>query len=195
MMWLHGTRLCGSSPMSACQPLLTLPRAAVQAWNSSISYQLACEAVFASMAHMVAAPGLQEPRVQPRAVRAVQAEPRAPLHRQLCAKVLGRRPAAGQVRRRDPGEARAWAAVACNEISGCYTWQAAIFGGSWVHGGSCRGARQEPLQQLRIMECALQRLSWCAVADAPTWLLRRSSCWTPLRGSASRTRCPTCGWR
>ncbi len=45
----------------------------------------------------------QEPRLQPAAVRAVQAEPRAAVHRQLCAQVLGGRPAAGKVRGGDPG--------------------------------------------------------------------------------------------
>ena len=49
--------------------------------------------------------GAQEPWVQQRRVRAVQAQPGQALHGQFCAQVLGGRQAAGQVRGRHPGGA------------------------------------------------------------------------------------------
>lgn len=68
----------------------------------------------------------QEPRVQPPAVRAVQAEPGAAVHRQLCAKVLGGRPPAGQVRGRDPGELAHFLGICSGSNLNSSDWPAAM---------------------------------------------------------------------
>ncbi len=46
---------------------------------------------------------MQESWLQQGQLRAVQAEPEQAVHRQLCAQVLGRRQAVGQMRGRDTG--------------------------------------------------------------------------------------------